>query len=159
MKFLSAPLRWDFISRISKKKGCIFCNALKLPDNESLICFRGEKYFVILNRYPYNSGHIMIVPYEHIGSTENISSEESTEMWNLMNESIAILKKSFNPVGFNVGMNIGKAAGAGVIDHIHLHIVPRWEGDANFMPIIAKTDVVSYDINHIYNVLQKGFTQ
>ena len=159
MKFLSAPWRWDFISRISKKKGCIFCNALKLPDNESLICYKGENYFVILNKYPYNTGHLMVVPYKHVNSPDQISPEESMEMWALMNKSMAVLKKSFNPMGFNLGMNLGKVAGAGVKDHIHLHIVPRWEGDANFMPIIGKTEVVSYDIKSVFDVLQKEFNR
>jgi len=159
MKFLSAPWRWDFISRISKKKGCIFCNALKLPDNESLICHKGENYFIILNKYPYNTGHLMVVPYKHVNSPDQISPEESMEMWALMNKSMAILKKSFNPMGFNLGMNLGKVAGAGVKDHIHLHIVPRWDGDANFMPIIGKTEVVSYDIKSVFDVLLKEFNQ
>ena len=157
MKFLSAPWRWDFISRLVRAKGCVFCNALKLPPDESLICYRGEKYFVILNKYPYNTGHLMIVPYSHLDSPDKIPPEDSVEMWALMNKAMDILKRSFSPVGFNMGMNIGRAAGAGVKDHCHLHIVPRWDGDANFMPIIGATDVVSYDINTIFSILQKEF--
>lgn len=159
MKFLSAPWRWDFISRISKKKGCIFCDALKSQESESLICHKGENYFIILNKYPYNTGHLMIVPYKHVSAPEQISPKESMEMWELMNKSMSILKKSFNPMGFNLGMNLGKAAGAGVKDHIHLHIVPRWTGDANFMPIIGKTKIVSYDIKTVFDILQKEFNQ
>lgn len=159
MKFLSAPWRWDFISGIKKNKGCVFCNALKLPDNESHICRRGDRFFVILNRYPYNSGHLMIVPYAHVDSPDKISGEDSKEMWELVNTSMAVLKRSFNPVGFNLGMNLGKAAGAGVKDHIHLHIVPRWEGDANFMPVIGKTEVASYDPQRIFEILHKEFNR
>jgi ATP adenylyltransferase len=157
MKFLRAPWRWDFISRLTREKGCVFCNALKKPDHESLICYRGEKYFVILNRYPYNSGHLMIVPYLHMDSPEKIPAPEASEMWELMNKSMAILRRSFNPAGFNLGMNIGKVAGAGVKDHFHLHIVPRWEGDANFMPIIGQTEVASYNIDTIFEILHKEF--
>ena len=159
MKFLSAPWRWDFISKISKKKGCIFCDALKLPESESLIPYKGENYFIILNKYPYNTGHLMIVPYKHVSYPDQISPKESMEMWELMNKSMAVLKKRLNPMGFNLGMNLGSAAGAGVKDHIHIHIVPRWAGDANFMPIIGKTDVVSYDIKTVFDILQKEFNQ
>lgn len=157
MKFLRAPWRWDFISRLVREKGCVFCNALKKTDQESLICYKGEIYFVIMNRYPYNSGHLMVVPYRHIDAPDKIPAAETVEMWELMNRSMAILKRNFNPAGFNIGMNLGRTAGAGVQDHIHLHIVPRWEGDANFMPIICKTDVVSYDIDTIFQILYKEF--
>lgn len=157
MKFLSAPWRWDFLTRLVRDKGCVFCKALKKPDNESLICYKGEKYFVIMNRYPYNSGHLMIVPYAHVDSPDKIPVEQAAEMWDLMNKCMAVLKRSFKPVGFNLGMNLGRAAGAGVRDHFHLHIVPRWDGDANFMPIIGKTEVASYDINTIFEILYEEF--
>ncbi|MCP4217265.1 MAG: HIT domain-containing protein [bacterium] len=157
MKFLSAPWRWDFITRAIRKKECVFCTAPGLPEEENLVCHRGRNFFVILNKYPYNSGHLMVVPYKHVDSPDAISAEESMEMWTLMNRSMAILKESFNPVAFNTGMNLGKIAGAGVKDHIHLHIVPRWEGDANFMPIIGKTEVLSYDIITIRDTLRNGF--
>lgn len=157
MKFLSAPWRWKFLTRTDGKKGCVFCNALKLPDEESLICFRGENFFIILNKYPYNSGHIMIVPFKHIDAPDKIDKKESLEFWSLMNESMRILKDKFNPDGFNIGMNLGETAGAGVKDHFHLHIVPRWQGDSNFMPVTADTKVISYDINEIFEILKKGF--
>ncbi len=157
MKFLNAPWRWDFISRLVRKKGCVFCKALEPAQDESLICHRGEKFFVIMNRYPYNTGHLMIVPYEHVDAPGKISPGDSTEMWALVNLSMEILQRSFNPNGFNLGMNIGKAAGAGVKDHIHMHIVPRWDGDANFMPIVGKTDVVSYDIDTVFRILREEF--
>lgn len=159
MKFLPAPWRWDFISRIGKKKGCIFCDALKLPEKESLVCYKGEKYFIILNKYPYSTGHLMIVPYEHLDLPEKIPLEESKEMWALLNKSLAILKSSFNPGGFNIGMNIGKAAGAGVKNHFHLHIVPRWEGDANFMAVVGKVKVVSYSVEKVFDILKREFNK
>jgi ATP adenylyltransferase len=159
MKFLCAPWRWDFISGKKKEKGCVFCNALKLPEDESLVCFKGKYFFIILNKYPYNTGHLMIVPYEHTDSPNDISPEKAMEMWELVNTSMEALKKNFNPRGFNLGMNLGQAAGAGIKDHIHLHIVPRWDGDANFMPIIGKTEVLSYDMKTVFEILQKEFNR
>jgi ATP adenylyltransferase len=157
MKFLSAPWRWEFISALIKKRGCVFCDALQLPEGESLICYRGKDFFVILNKYPYNTAHLMIVPYEHVDAPEKIPPQKTLEMWELMNRSLEILKKQFNPQGFNIGMNIGPVAGAGVRDHIHLHIVPRWSGDANFMPVIGKTRVLSYSIETIFDILRREF--
>ena len=159
MKFLAAPWRWDFITAIGKKKGCVFCDALNLPEDQSLICHRGKDFFVILNKYPYSTAHLMIVPYDHIDSPDRIHPDKAVEMWQLQNRAIDIIKKNFNPAGFNLGMNIGKVAGAGVKDHIHLHIVPRWEGDANFMPIIGETRVLSYSIEHILEVLREEFNR
>lgn len=157
MKFLSAPWRWKFISSLIKKKGCVFCDALKLPEKDSLICYRGKDYFVILNKYPYNTAHLMIVPYEHVDSPGKIEPGKTIEMWELMNRSTEILKEQFHPQGFNIGMNIGQVAGAGVKDHVHLHIVPRWNGDANFMPIVGKTRVLSYSIETIFEILLREF--
>jgi len=159
MKFLSAPWRWDFISSSGKKKGCIFCELPKKLNRDSLICYLGNEFFVILNKYPYSSGHLMIVPYDHINSPEKISPESSVELWDLMNKAISILKKNFSPDGFNIGMNIGGAAGAGIKEHVHLHVVPRWNGDANYMGVIGDTKVVSYDIYHVYEKIKKGFSK
>jgi ATP adenylyltransferase len=157
MKFLSAPWRWDFISSLIKKKGCVFCDALKMPENDSLICFKGNDFFVIMNKFPYNTAHLMVVPYEHVPSPDQIPAEKTVEMWELMNRSMAIIKEKFNPQGFNLGMNVGRVAGAGVKDHCHLHIVPRWDGDANFMPVTGKTRVLSYSIEHIFEILHSEF--
>jgi ATP adenylyltransferase len=157
MKFLAAPWRWDFISSLIKKPGCVFCNALKMPEKESLICHRGQEYFVILNKYPYNTAHLMIVPYQHVDTPDKIPPHKTVEMWELMNRSMAIIKDQFNPNGFNLGMNIGRVAGAGVKDHYHLHIVPRWDGDSNFMPVIGKTRVLSYSIETIFDIVAREF--
>ena len=157
MKFLSAPWRWEFISGTGGTKGCVLCSLQKEADSDVLICHRGQEFFVILNKYPYSSGHLMIVPYLHIDSPEKISPGSSSELWSLMNRSCAILKKNISPQGFNIGMNVGGAAGAGIREHVHLHIVPRWNGDANFMGIIGETKVVSYDIKVIYDMMVKGF--
>lgn len=159
MKFLAAPWRWEFISSLVKRKGCVFCDALQLPGEESLICYRGNDFFVILNKYPYSTAHLMIVPYRHLDSPDKISPQESVEMWALMNRSLAILNEQFHPHGYNLGMNIGRVAGAGVKDHFHLHLVPRWDGDANFMPVIGETRVLSYSIDEIYQILRKEFNR
>jgi len=158
MKFLSAPWRWDFLSGSNKKKeGCIFCDMPKEITPASLICHLGEKAFIIMNKFPYNSGHLMVVPYDHVSSPEKLPPETSTEMWELMNRAIKILNNTFNPDGFNVGMNIGGAAGAGIRNHIHLHIVPRWNGDSNFMGVIGETKIVSYDIIKIHEIMKNEF--
>jgi ATP adenylyltransferase len=159
MKFLSAPWRWSFISGYWKQKGCLFCEAVKDTKKSSLICHRGTNYFVILNKYPYSTGHLMIVPYRHISTPDQISPEDSTEMWQLMNRSIGILREHLRPDGFNIGMNIGRSAGAGVKDHLHLHVVPRWSGDANFMAVVGETKVLSYELDDIVALLKREFSQ
>ena len=158
MKFLSAPWRWDFITRkISNNGKCVFCDALNKRSDESLVCFTGKSAFVILNKYPYNSGHLMVVPNQHTDSPMELEPDVSAEIWRLMQQSIRVLKKCFNPDGFNVGMNLGKAAGAGIDDHCHLHIVPRWGGDSNFMAVVGGTDVHSFDILKIYKIIYNEF--
>jgi ATP adenylyltransferase len=160
MKLLQAPWRWSFITGLSDKKvDCIFCSAQKKDDSEALICYRGKNYFVILNKYPYSTGHLMIVPYKHTTNPAVIKPEDTVEMWELMNHSLDLLKEYFNPNGFNIGMNLEEAAGAGVKDHFHLHIVPRWNGDSNFMAVIGKTKVMSYDLKEVYKKISEGFTQ
>ncbi len=159
MKFLSAPWRWEFITRIGTTKGCVFCQALTLPEDQSLICHRGKDFFVILNKFPYSTAHLMIVPYLHLDQPDKIAPQKTVEMWELMNRSLAIIREKFNPSGFNLGMNLGKVAGAGVKDHFHLHIVPRWDGDANFMPIIGNTRVLSYNMEDILHILRDTFKQ
>ena len=160
MKFLQAPWRWSFISGlINKENSCVFCSAQNKNGLESLICYRGKKYFVILNKYPYNTGHLMVVPYEHLTGPDEIPSEQTTEMWSLMNRSLEVLKKNFSPDGFNIGMNIGNASGAGVKGHFHLHIVPRWSGDSNFMAVIGETKVMSYDLESVYKKISEDFAE
>ena len=158
MKFLSAPWRWEFITKIGKQKGCLFCNVQKKTLDNALICYRGKQYFIILNKYPYSTGHLMIVPYQHHSSPDKISPVDSVEMWELMNKSIEILRHHFHPDGFNIGMNIGQSAGAGIKDHFHLHVVPRWTGDANFMSVLGETKVMSYRIDDIFSILKRAFS-
>ena len=154
---LWAPWRAGFI--LSKKeKGCIFCKRLKEKDSvKNLIIYRGQKALVILNKFPYNAGHTMIVPIRHVGQIENLKTEEAAEFFELLQKTVAIIKKTLRPTSMNLGMNLGRASGAGVPGHLHMHIVPRWIGDTNFMPIIGKTKVVSLPLDPIYKKLRKEF--
>jgi ATP adenylyltransferase len=153
MKYLSAPWRWDFICGLKKEGDCVFCRAQGQHDDEALICWRGEKFFVMMNKFPYSTGHLLIVPYAHLSSPEQMATGDMKEMWELTNRSLAILKENFSPDGFNIGMNIGKAAGAGVKDHFHQHVVPRWQGDANFMATVGDTRVLSYDQKEVFHII------
>lgn len=154
---LWAPWRAGFI--LSKKeKGCIFCKRLKEKDSvKNLIVYRGQKALVILNKFPYNAGHTMIVPIRHVGQIEKLKADEAAEFFELLQKTVAIIKKILKPTSMNLGMNLGKASGAGVPGHLHMHIVPRWTGDTNFMPIIGKTKVVSLPLDPIYKKLRKEF--
>jgi ATP adenylyltransferase len=148
-----APWREGFILG-KKEKGCIFCRRIRRrKDKTDLILYRGKKNFVILNRYPYTSGHLMVVPNRHIAELAGLTPEESAEMMGLAAKSIRAMKKTMQPEGFNLGMNLGRAAGAGVAGHLHLHVVPRWAGDANFMPVVGKTKVFSVGLQKIYDLL------
>ncbi len=157
MKYLWAPWRIEYIEG-EKEKGCIFCNRLKEKnDEESLILYRGKLAFIIMNRYPYSSGHLMIAPYDHISGIELLPSDVMQEMMELVQKSITVLKKAINPDGFNIGVNQGKAAGAGVEDHVHIHVVPRWVGDTNFMTTLSEIRVVPEDLKRTYRKLKIHF--
>ncbi|MGQ4832959.1 MAG: HIT family protein [Candidatus Asgardarchaeia archaeon] len=155
MKYLWAPWRIKYIL-MEKPKECIFCKAIKEnKDDENLILYRGKYSFIILNRFPYNSGHLMIVPYRHVGNIEELTQNELNEMNKLMQKSVKLLKVALKPDGFNIGINIGRVAGAGIEEHIHIHVVPRWNGDTNFMPVIGDTKVVNQYLNETLEVLKK----
>lgn len=154
MEYLSAPWREEYVKKVFKMTECILCRALKLKsDKEAFILFRGSHNFVILNKYPYTPGHLMIAPYRHIASFERAKKECTDEMADLLKMSLKILKKKYNPQGFNTGMNLGYSAGAGVAKHYHLHVIPRWTGDSNFMPIVGKTKVMMEDLDTTYERL------
>lgn len=153
MKFLPAPWRWDFICGSTKEDGCVFCRAQSQNDGEAMVCWRGERFFIIMNKYPYSTGHLLIAPYAHLSSPEQMAANDLREMWELTNRSLAILKENFHPHGFNIGMNIGQAAGAGVKDHFHQHVVPRWQGDASFMATVGNTRVLSFDLEKVFHVI------
>ena len=157
MKHLWAPWRMEYILK-EKKEGCIFCEKPKEnQDEKNYILYRGKFCFVILNAFPYNNGHLMIAPYDHIKNIEELKSETLIELMSLCQRSITVLKERMNPQGFNIGINMGKFAGAGILEHVHLHIVPRWEGDTNFMPVISDTRVIPQYLSETYDLLKTGF--
>lgn len=153
---LWAPWRIEFI-RGEKDGTCFLCNNAQInPDSqeEALIVHRGKSCFVIVNRYPYNSGHLMISPYRHIGDIEKLTQDERHELMDLCVDSQKVLKTALYPDAFNVGFNLGHAAGAGVAEHLHMHIVPRWNGDTNFMPVLADTRCVPEAIEKTAELLR-----
>ena len=133
---------------------CAFCEALEKQDSfDNLIVYRGEYNFVILNLYPYTSGHIMVVPYEHTNRLEDLTSEQLCEMMTLIQKGIRVLIRLYCPQGFNVGVNLGDAGGAGIREHIHWHIIPRWVGDANFITVIVRTRVLPESLEESYQII------
>lgn len=161
MKIIWAPWRVVYLEKDSKKKSeCIFCPRIKRQkDQEDLILYRGKEGTVFLNRYPYNNGHLMIVPNRHLAEPNMLSEKEILEINHLICLSLSALRKAMNPAGFNLGLNLGKVAGAGVPGHLHWHIVPRWEGDTNFMPVIAETKVMPEHLLSTYQRLKKAFQE
>ena len=142
MNQLWSPWRMEYIQS-HKEEGCVFCLEAAKPDGlENLILYRANRSFIILNRFPYTSGHLMIVPFDHKPSIELLESETLTEIMDLCVYSMRVLQAAYTPQGFNVGINIGEAAGAGIIEHVHLHVVPRWRGDTNFMSSLSGVRVL-----------------
>ncbi|HEY4976671.1 MAG TPA: HIT domain-containing protein [Gaiellaceae bacterium] len=140
---LWAPWRLEYISSASEQEGCIFCRAAAAPDDtDSLVVHRGETAFALLNRFPYSSGHLMIAPIRHVGALGELSAQEAAEIHDLSARAIEVLGGAYQPDGFNIGWNLGRSAGAGIVDHVHEHVVPRWQGDTNFMPVLADVRVV-----------------
>lgn len=155
-----APWRMEYIRmpKENKPKGCIFCDKpLDKKDKDDLILYRGKTAFVIMNRYPYNNGHLMVVPYRHLSEYSALTEEELLEIGKITQITIKILKKTMNPQGFNVGFNIGESAGAGIAQHIHQHIVPRWNGDTNFMPVLCHTKVMVDGLTECWSELKEEF--
>ena len=151
----------EFIRRKKKsdKQGCVFCNKSKEKDNDkdNLVLFRGKESFVLMNLYPYNNGHLMVTPYKHVNSIQLLSKSCMNEIMKLSDRSMRIINKKLKSEGFNFGANIGKAGGAGIEDHIHFHIVPRWIGDTNFMPAIGQTKVMVGGLTETYDDLKSNF--
>jgi len=153
MDRLYAPWRMTYI-KSEKTSGCIFCESVKVEnDRQSLILLRGESCFVIMNKYPYTNGHLMVAPYAHIGQVEGLPLPAWTEMMALAQRCVAALKETMDPHGFNLGLNIGRAAGAGMEEHVHLHLVPRWNGDVNFMSVFGDVRVINQQLEEGYEVL------
>lgn len=145
MKQLWAPWRMEYIlNEIDKHDTCIFCDFPKLNEDEKyMIVYRSTKSYVILNKYPYNNGHLLVVPYQHTGDILNLDDETLLDIQQTIRKTVQVMKNILSPHGFNIGLNMGRTAGAGIDEHIHYHIVPRWDGDTNFMPVISGTKVVS----------------
>lgn len=154
---LWAPWRIEYILG-HKEEGCFLCDKLNAGDDVArLILHRGAHCFVIMNRYPYSAGHLMVAPYRHVAMPGEMTLEERTEMTELTTRCIAILEQALKPHGFNVGLNLGKAAGAGLKDHIHQHVVPRWTGDTNFMAALSAVRVIPQALEELYGQLQPLF--
>lgn len=154
MKQLWAPWRITYIEQGDKFEGCIFCVLPEqMKDRENLILYRGKTAFVMLNTYPYNNGHLMVAPFKHTADMYELTDEELLEINHLVRYSMRLLSDLMNPDGYNLGVNLGRVAGAGVKDHIHWHIVPRWNGDTNFMPVIADTKVMPESLQSTYDKL------
>jgi len=163
MQKLFSPWRSKYIESFSKPPdgdGCVFCVAAASSDDEQhLVVARGKTCFVIMNLFPYNSGHAMVVPFRHTGEFLELTDEESLEIMQFLRKLVLALRGSSKPDGFNIGSNLGRSAGAGIDQHIHFHIVPRWNGDTNFMPILADTKMISEDMKELYLKLRDSLAK
>jgi ATP adenylyltransferase len=142
VKQLWAPWRLEYIVAADEQEECVFCLAEAGDDEERLVVHRGERAFVLLNRFPYASGHLMAAPRRHVGAFGELDDAEALELHRLAADGLSALAETFTPQGYNVGWNLGRIAGAGIVDHVHLHVVPRWAGDTNFMPVLADVKVL-----------------
>ena len=158
MKHIWSPWRMKYIENHGKEKGCVFCKAAaRADDPENLIVQRGKLAYVILNRYPYTSGHVMVVPFQHKPNLEQLDPATRAEMMELTSRATTVLRTIYNTQAFNVGLNIGEAAGAGVKEHVHIHVVPRWNGDTNFMSTLAETRVLPETLADTWVRIKAGF--
>lgn len=152
LKYIWSPWRMKYIRSDKQKDGCVFCNELKKVDGpENLIVERFNHSCAILNRYPYTSGHMMVVPFEHRATLEDLSDETLAEIMRVTVKVMKVLRKVYSPQGFNIGVNVGEAAGAGILEHVHLHIVPRWSGDTNFVSILGNVRVLPETLEDSYS--------
>jgi ATP adenylyltransferase len=160
MDYLWSPWRYRYVSQAGKGTGCPFCLKIDLQpeqDREHLVLYRGRSNFILLNLYPYTTGHMLVTPYAHVATLDGVPAETLVEMMELAQRLQTALKAIYNPEGYNLGMNLGKCAGAGVADHIHLHLLPRWGGDTNFMTVVAETRVQPEDLLATYDKLAAFF--
>jgi len=158
MRYLTAPWRAAYVRKALSVRGCIFCDALEAGDDrEAAVLCRSRRAFVMLNRYPYTPGHLMIAPGRHVADLTRARADEGAELFALLQASLRVLDAAYGPQGFNTGMNLGRSAGAGVAGHLHLHVVPRWTGDSNFMPLVGGTRVFIEDLDTTYERLRPLF--
>jgi ATP adenylyltransferase len=159
MEIKWTPWRMPYILS-EKDGGCIFClKSAEDRDRENLIVHRGEHCFVLLNLYPYNNGHVMVAPYAHVADLADLDEGTAAEMTFLAQRSLRALRRALSPEGFNLGINLGRLAGAGIVDHVHLHVVPRWLGDTNFMPVVGGTKLIPELLEDTYNKLRQAFLE
>jgi len=157
MDYLWTPWRYRYIAEARNATGCVFCDlSTANRDEETHIVLRGAKNFVVLNRYPYTSGHVMIVPYAHTADFAGLESTTSAEMMTLAQRVQGVLARLYRPDGFNLGMNLGRSAGAGIADHLHMHLLPRWTGDANFMTTVSETRMQPEELSVTYARLREA---
>jgi ATP adenylyltransferase len=155
MEKLWAPWRVKYINQIDKHKGCVFCRILKEgKDDKNFVFARKKHTFAVLNIYPYNNGHSLVLPYRHVGDLEDLTREEREEMMDLVQEVKGACDEVIEPGGYNIGINLGRLAGAGFPGHLHVHIVPRWKGDSNFMPVTADTRIISQSLKELHKRLK-----
>jgi ATP adenylyltransferase len=162
VEWLWAPWRGAYLRQASRKEApetCFFCEYAprKDLDRDHLVVRRGRRCFLVMNRYPYTSGHLLAAPYAHKGDLALLAPAERRELFDLLLDAKDVLARVLSPDGFNIGINLGRAAGAGVPDHVHFHVVPRWSGDANFMASVGRTKVISQDLHALYEELQRAF--
>jgi ATP adenylyltransferase len=154
---LWAPWRLEYIQSADDQEGCIFCLAAAGDDEERLVLHRGEHAIVVLNKFPYSSGHLMVAPRRHVGDFGALSDDEALELHRLAASGMEALRETYAPDGFNLGWNLGRIAGAGIVDHVHLHVVPRWAGDTNFMPVLADVKVLPEHLQETRQRLSAAF--
>jgi ATP adenylyltransferase len=159
MDRLWSPWRLQYVTSTGETRGCVFCEAVPPDETASLVVHRGRDCYVILNLFPYNSGHLMVVPNRHIATLSSATHDELCEMMDLTRLSEQALTDAYKPQGLNVGMNLGRSAGAGIVDHIHVHIVPRWSGDTNFMTVVGEVRVLPEDIRETTRRLREAFAR
>ena len=154
MEYLWAPWRVEYIRR-HEEAGCILCQKPgECKDETNLILYRGQLNFIIMNAFPYNPGHLLVAPYRHIADLQDLTKREADEHFDVVKKALGLLKEVMKPAGFNIGLNLGRVAGAGIAEHLHTHIVPRWRGDANFMPVTCDTKVMSEGLSTLYQKLR-----
>jgi len=158
LKKIWAPWRIEYIKQTRADDECFICEVINddpLNDKKNLILHRGKNVIVLLNLYPYIAGHLMVAPIEHTADLKDLPLETSSEMWSLTTKTVELLKAAIRPEGFNIGLNLGEVSGAGLKTHLHIHVVPRWSGDTNFMPILSDTRVISQGLSETYSELEK----
>lgn len=160
--FMERPDRWKYVRKIVQAEGCVFCTAHKAtmndkPSFESLVLYKSQHAMIVMNKYPYNTGHLMIIPKAHCGDLAELSMEVHLDVQRLLKEAVRILKTAYNCAGLNAGINLGAVAGAGIPDHLHWHVIPRWYGDTNFFPLIAETKVLPETLEQTFAKLSPLF--